>query len=236
MIVACPSCATRYDYPASRFSGTGTMVRCAECGHSWIESRVAEVIDIPARSVPAIDVDPDADREIKRLVDASRAAQELFEAQRRNRQKHRRGWAAFAAAIGAPVVLAMLFPEQIVRTAPAAARIYERAGIGVNIYGLEIRHVEQKHLIVDGASRVLAIKGDIVNVSGSDRKVPSLRFILRDQSANEVYAWTLDASMRPLRPGEMTSFTTRVASPPADAQAVQIRFARIDEIGSNAKP
>ena len=235
MIVACPSCATRYDYPASRFSGAGTMVRCARCGHSWIESRAAEVIDIPARSTLS-DADPDADREIKRLVDASRAAQEQFETERRNRQKRRRGWAAFAAAAAAPLMLAVIFPEQIVRTAPAAARLYEQTGMPVNIYGLEIRHIEQKHLIVDGASRVLAIKGDIVNVSGSDRKVPSLRFILRDGEAKEIYAWTVDSGVRPLRPGEMTSFTTRVASPPADAQAVQIRFARIDEIGSNAKP
>jgi predicted Zn finger-like uncharacterized protein len=236
MIVACPSCATRYDYPASRFSGTGTMVRCANCGHSWIESRAVEVIDVPALSVPAtIEINPDADREIKRLVDASRTAQEAFEAQRKVRQRRRRGWAAFAAALAAPVVFAVMFPEQVVRAAPAAARFYERAGIEVNIYGLEIRHIEQKNMILDGG-RVLAIKGDIVNVSGSDRKVPSLRFILRDDKAEELYAWTVDSSIRPLRPGEMTSFTTRVASPPEGAEAVQFRFARRDEIGSNAGP
>jgi predicted Zn finger-like uncharacterized protein len=236
MIIACPSCATRYDFPASRFSGTGTMVRCSECGHSWIESREIEVIDIPARNLPATIVDPEADREIKRLVDASRAAEEAFAAQRRQRRQRRRSWAALAAAVMAPVGLAILFPEQIVRAAPAAARLYERAGIAVNIYGLEITHIEQKHMILDGASRVLAIKGEIVNVSGSDRKVPSLRFILRDRSTKDIYAWTVDAGVRPLRPGEMTSFTTRVASPPAVAEAVQIRFARLDEIGSNAKP
>jgi hypothetical protein len=42
--------------------------------------------------------------------------------------------------------------------------------------------------------------------------------------------------MRPLRPGEITGFTARVVSPPADAAAIQIRFARIDEMGSNAEP
>jgi hypothetical protein len=180
-----------------------------------------------------IDVTPDADREIKRLVDASCAAQEAFEVQRRERQRRRRGWIAFAAAVAAPFILVALFPEQVVRVAPAAALFYEGAGIAVNIYGLEIRPIDQQHMILDG-THVLAIKGDIVNVSGSDRKVPSLRFILRDRASKDVYAWTVASSIRPLRPGEMTSFTTRVASPPATAETVQIRFARIDEIGSNA--
>lgn len=212
------------------------MVRCATCGHSWIECRDVEVIDVPARNLPvAIEPAPAADREIRRLVDASLAAQEVFAAQRRERLRRRRGWAMLAAMIATPIALATLFPEELVRAAPAVARLYEQAGIAVNIYGLEIRRIEEKHMILDG-TRVLAIKGDILNVSGSDRKVPSLRFILRDENANEVYAWTVESSVRPLRPGEMTNFTTRVASPPLGAEAVQIRFARIDEIGSNAKP
>jgi predicted Zn finger-like uncharacterized protein len=236
MIVACPSCATRYDFPASRFSGTGAMVRCAECGHSWIESRDLAVIDVQARTTPAtIDADPHADREIKRLVDASRAAREVFEAQRRAQQRRMRGWAIFAGAVILPAVLAMVFPEPVVRAAPSTVRFYEKVGIAVNIYGLEIRRIEQQHMILDG-TRVLAIKGDILNISSSERKVPSLRFVLRDGSAREVYAWTVDSSVRPLRPGEATSFTTRVASPPEGAAAVQIRFARLEEIGSNAVP
>src|SRR5262249_4999019 len=137
MIVACPSCATRYDYPASRFTGQGAMVRCASCGHNWIESREVEVIDVQAKNVPAVvDVNPSADREVRRLVAAPRAAQEPFEARRRERFRRQRGWAVFAAALAAPVILAVLFPEMVVRTAPAAARFYERAGIEVNIYGL----------------------------------------------------------------------------------------------------
>ena len=61
----------------------------------------------------------------------------------------------------------------VVRAAPAAARLYEKAGIKVNIYGLELRRVQQEHVIVDGIS-VLAIKGEIVNVSDVDRKIPAL--------------------------------------------------------------
>ena len=104
----------------------------------------------------------------------------------------------------------------------------------VNIYGLEVRRVEQQHVIIEG-TRVISIKGEIVNVSDRDRKVPSLRFILQNNAANDVYAWTLDSGIRPLRPGEMTTFTTRVASPPPMAENLQIRFAHADEIGVNRK-
>jgi hypothetical protein len=111
-------------------------------------------------------------------------------------------------------------------------RLFSGLGMNVNIYGLELRRVEQQHVIVEG-TRVISIKGEIVNVSDHDRKVPSLRFTLQNNAQGAVYAWTLDSGIRPLRPGEMTTFTTRVASPPPMAENVQIRFAHADEIGVN---
>jgi hypothetical protein len=105
----------------------------------------------------------------------------------------------------------------------------------VNIYGLEIRQVDLQHLIVDGR-RVIAVKGEVANVSSSVRKIPWLRFGLRSIDNAEVYHWTLDTEVRPLNPGESTSFVTRLASPPEAARNLEIRFARADEIGSNNPP
>lgn len=246
MIVACPACATRYDFPASRFTASGTMVRCVECGHNWIESRPGEVIDIAPRPMPQpsgpapdaapfIDIRPDEDREIRRLTEAARLAREDFVAARHRRRRQLCGWGAFAVAAVTPFIAAFSMPEATVRLFPLSMRAFDQAGIGVNIYGLEVRRVEQQHMVVDG-TRVIAIKGEIVNVSAKDRKVPSLRFTLQDAGAAEVYAWTLDSGIRPLRPGEMTTFTTRVASPPETAENVQIRFAHADEIGVNPGP
>lgn len=221
------------------------MVRCVECGHNWIESRPGEVIDIaprpstdPSRPAPAaapfIDMPPDEDREIRRLTEAARLAREDFVAAQRRRRRRLCGWGAFAAAAVMPFIAAFSMPEATVRLFPASIRAFDQAGIGVNIYGLEVRRVEQQHLVVDG-TRIIAIKGEIVNVSAEDRKVPALRFTLQDAGAAEVYAWTLDSAIRPLRPGEMTTFTTRVASPPETAENVQIRFAHADEIGVNPR-
>jgi predicted Zn finger-like uncharacterized protein len=240
MIVACPACATRYDFPSSRFTASGTMVRCVECGHNWIESRPTEIIDVSPRPleaperVPALisPPEPDADREVRRLTEASRMVRAEFETAERQRRKQLYGWAGFAAAVLSPVIMILLNPEMTVRLFPASVGIFAGLGTKVNIYGLEVRRIEQQHVIVDG-TRVISIKGEIVNVSDRDRKVPSLRFTLQNNAKDDVYAWTLDSGIRPLRPGEMTTFTTRVASPPPMAENVQIRFAHADEIGVN---
>jgi predicted Zn finger-like uncharacterized protein len=242
MIVACPACATRYDFPASRFSASGTMVRCVECGHNWIESRPAEVIDLSPRalpppapaSVPALipGSETNDDREIRRLTEAARLARDAFLKLQRQKRQRLYGWAGFAAAALAPVALALLNPETTVRFFPASMLLFDRLGAQVNIYGLELRRIEQQHIIVEG-TRVISITGEIVNVSDRDRKVPSLRFTLQNNGKDDVYAWTLDSGIRPLRPGEMTTFTTRVASPPPAAENAQIRFAHADEIGVN---
>lgn len=241
MIVACPACATRYDFPAQRFTASGTMVRCVECGHNWIESRPAEIIDLspkPASPLPdrvpatMAAPQPDAEREVKRLTEAARLAREDFARAQRQKRKRLYGWTGFALAALSPFVLAVLLPEATVRVFPASMRLFAGVGMEVNIYGLEVRRIEQQHVIIDG-TRVIAIKGEIVNVSDRDRKVPSLRFTLQNNARDDVYAWTLDSGIRPLRPGEMTTFTTRVASPPPAAENVQIRFAHADEIGVN---
>ncbi len=76
---------------------------------------------------------------------------------------------------------------------------------------------------------LLAVRGEVVNVTDTALPVPALRFVLLDTSGNEAYAWTLDrAGTRTVEPGEATSFLTRVAAPPAHVQDVEIRFARGD--------
>jgi predicted Zn finger-like uncharacterized protein len=236
MIISCPSCATHYNFPDQRLSGDGMAINCAACGHSWIESRAIEIVDISPRKVPAvIEHGFEPDSEVKRLVEAARRAKEAFAVKKRQRLGRLRGWAIFGACMVMPVAAAAAFPEFVVRVAPVTVRAYDAAGYSVNIYGLEIRRVEQQHAFVDGV-RVLSIKGEISNISNSTRKIPWLRFALNDGRPAEVYSWTLDTGARPLRAGESTSFVTRVASPPETAKNLQIRFAHRDEIGSNLSP
>lgn len=237
MMISCPSCAARYDLPSQRFAADGTVIRCAACGHSWLESRAVEITPVNAAQLPAL-VDHHAyepDVEVRRLVQATREAQESFAAERARRRRRLAGWSALAGVALLPVVAAAAIPETVVAVAPATIQAYQAIGWDVNIYGLEFRTVGMQHMIVDG-TRVLAVKGEIVNVSGSDRKIPWIRFGLRADGSAEVYSWTLESGARPLKPGESTSFVTRVASPPETAKNLEIRFARAWEIGSNTAP
>ena len=236
MIIACPSCATQYDLPPSRLAADGTMINCSACGHSWIEGRAVEVKNVSPRSVPAvIDHAYEPDHDVRRIMEAAREAREGFVMKRREKFRRLRGWGVFAASLAVPIVLAGLFPEAVVRAAPSAINVYSALGFSVNVYGLDLRRIEIQHLI-DGGTRVLAVRGEIANVSGGERKIPWLRFGLDDGGGTELYRWTLDSGARPLRPGEITTFVTRVASPPETAKNLQIRFAHADEIGLNATP
>lgn len=237
MIVRCPSCSSRADLPAAKFEGGGSMVNCGVCGHSWIEGRAIEVIRDVSPQLPAIadSAIHEPEHEIRRLVDASRDAQEAFQQRRKRRRRMAAAWAGLALAATSPAAFALAFPETTVSIAPASIALYDWMGQPVNVYGLDIRKVETQHLLVDG-QRIIAVKGEISNVSASQRKIPWLRFGLHDAKGTEVYTWQLDTNARPLNPGETTNFVTRVASPPESAGKIEIRFARIEEIGSNTAP
>jgi predicted Zn finger-like uncharacterized protein len=234
MIISCPSCSARYDMPASHFAQDGAMIKCSACGYSWLEARAVEIANVSVRQLAVAGAQPvETDHEVRRLVEASRDAQDQFAARRRQRRKRMAAWSALVAAACLPLIVAGLAPEVTVRYVPAAIVGYSAVGWDANVYGLDFRRVEAQHLIVNGA-RVLAVKGDIANISGHGRKIPSIRFALRDGASQEVYNWTLDSGARPLKPGEVTGFVTRVASPPETAKDLEIRFAHADEIGSNS--
>ncbi|MEE8171783.1 MAG: MJ0042-type zinc finger domain-containing protein, partial [Alphaproteobacteria bacterium] len=53
MIIGCPSCATRYRIGPRALGREGREVRCAKCGHRWLQPPPAErvePVEIPARA------------------------------------------------------------------------------------------------------------------------------------------------------------------------------------------
>jgi hypothetical protein len=62
----------------------------------------------------------------------------------------------------------------------------------------------------------------------------SLKFILRNAAQHEIYSWTAVPVRASLPPGEGVGFRTRLASPPADARDVVVRFVnRRDLVAAN---
>jgi hypothetical protein len=217
------------------------MIRCAVCGNSWIESRAISVIDavalqdqLTAKS-ERVEQELIAEREVARLAQAARAAEAKFAAARVRKRKERRGWVMLAASVALPALLVMMMPQEVARAFPPARMIYSLAGLEINVSELEFRHVGHQHSFIDGV-RVLAIKGEIVNVGKRERKIPPLAFYLQDGQLKPVYDWRLSTATRPIKPGEVSSFVTRIASPPDQARHIEIRFAPPGETGSNARP
>jgi hypothetical protein len=233
MIVRCPSCTSRYEMAQGHSEMT---ISCQNCGHRWREMPIIDVVDLPTRAVArVIDHGHEPEIDVQRLVEAARGAQEEFKLMRKKRIKRATSWASLGVFMIAPLLMAAMMPETVVSAAPLTIKAYEKLGYNVNIYGLDIRRIEQEHKILNGA-RVLMIKGEISNATSDIRKIPWLRFGLRSDDGKELYTWTLDTASRPLRPGESTSFVTRIAAAPELSKNLEIRFAHPDEISSNTKP
>ena len=232
MIVHCPSCASRYEM-AKSFGGEALAITCRRCGHRWKELAATDLVEIAPRASTRL-ISPDdetPDRDVMRLIEASQSAHQAFLQKRRKRLKRLSGWASLGLLVVAPFATAAFVPETIVGLAPLTFKAYAKLGMDVNVYGLDIRHVAQENKIINGA-HVLMVKGEISNATSSVRKIPWMRFALLGADDKELYQWTLDTAARPLRPGETTSFVTRVAAPPELSRTLQIRFAHEDEIGS----
>jgi Zn-finger nucleic acid-binding protein len=226
----CPSCSIQIDL--NTIDLEQGVARCPACNHGWLEAKPVE----PIRSaILTTDQTELPDQEIRQLLSASLLAQEAFQQRRKRRRAAIAAWLGLALFAASPAAIALTLPDKVVAAAPATISFYDWLGKEVNIYGLEIRKVELQHLIVN-SQKVIAIKGELQNVSSEERKIPWLRFGLKSGDNQELYQWQLDTASRPLRPGEAKSFVTRVASPPEAASTVEIRFARPDEIGSNASP
>jgi len=235
MIVRCPACLTRRDTPSIENEGATTLVDCAQCGHEWIKGislpLLPELNTTAIATILPVPREPDT----RQLLEAARGARIEFKGLRKVRRVRMAAWSGLFTLALTPLAAAAVFPEQVVATFPSTIRAYDWFGLAVNIYGLEIRQVDLQHIIVDGR-KVIAVKGELANTSSIVRKIPWLRFGLRSKDNAEVYHWTLDTEVRPLKPGESTSFVTRLASPPEAARNLEIRFARADEISSNNEP
>jgi hypothetical protein len=111
----------------------------------------------------------------------------------------------------------------VVRLLPQTASIYAAIGLPVNLRGLAFDSVRMSRAEHEGIG-VLVVEGSIVNVTGRPVEVPRLRLAVRNEARNEVYSWTALPNRSILAPGETLPFRSRLASPPADASEVQVRF------------
>jgi predicted Zn finger-like uncharacterized protein len=113
--------------------------------------------------------------------------------------------------------------SDIVRALPQTASFYTLMGLPVNVRGLTFDDVVMTTEQQEGVP-VLMVVGNIVNRAHKDVNVPRLKFVVRNAARQEIYSWTASPSRTALPPGEISSFRTRLASPPPDAHDLVLRF------------
>lgn len=132
------------------------------------------------------------------------------------------GAAALVMAFGV-IGGALALRTPITSAFPALASFYSLVGLPVNLRGLDIGHLQIMRE-VENAQPVLVVEGELSNSTTSDHPVPAIRFALRGDDSQEIYAWSIEPKQSLLTPGATMRFRTRLASPPEQAADIQVRM------------
>jgi predicted Zn finger-like uncharacterized protein len=252
MLVRCPSCEASYRLDAAAV-GAGRSVRCARCRQSWyVEGPPAPIESLEdADAVDAYDATPLHDPTLE-TIDAeladvaaprprakrlglfargtgqtapkSRPAPPQPTARPADGPRRKLRPAAILAACGLVVIgVAIAERRPLVRAVPSLAGLYAAIGLPVNVRGLEISDVRSVEDVEEGVP-ILLVTGAVANVTDAVVEAPRLRLSVRSRDGRELYAWTTVAGRPKLAPGEAAPFRARLASPPAEGRAVDVRF------------
>ena len=151
------------------------------------------------------------------------AALRARQAAKHKRRRSRPGLSFAIFALVAAILGLIGLRKQVVQLAPQTASLYRAIGLAVNLRGLAFEGVKTTREVSEGVT-VLVVEGAVVNVTSHTVEVPRLRFGVRNEAGLEIYAWTSVPARTILGPGEAVEFRSRLASPPAEARDVVVRF------------
>jgi predicted Zn finger-like uncharacterized protein len=206
MIIACPSCHTRYRVEAASLGRAGRTVRCSGCNELWFAEPPAEAENDPPPlpAAPPPPAGPAGDRSRPRSAG--------------------RGWLALTVAL-LPLAALLLGRNEVVARFPAAAPAYQRLGVPVELpLGIEFRRLSSLQRQA-GDTGVLVVAGEIANVAARPRPVPPIRIGLLDADGHEIDFALFDAPRASLEPGAVEPFQVELAAPPAEARDFSVSFA-----------
>ena len=114
--------------------------------------------------------------------------------------------------------------DEVVDLVPESAQAYSALGLPVTRkLGLEIRGIETETLEQDG-SPVVVVKGEVHNLTGSEREVPLVVVRLLGEEYQSVEE-ELVVVEQPLLPAQgMTRFELRIVAPPEEARSFSVAF------------
>ncbi len=223
MLIACPSCGTRYRVAPEALGPGGRKLRCARCDHTWSERRPEEGtpglgLAGPGEEARGLDLAGLGDEPRPRRREPRRARE-------RGPRTNVAGWAALALVVVAVLGGGIVARERIVAAWPPAARLFDVVGLAVAYpgAGLEFRNVHSSREVDDGAP-VLVVTGEVVNVTAAARDVPRLRIALRDGARREIGHRLVALARSRLEAGESAPFSASLEPPPAGLSGIVVSF------------
>ncbi len=132
-------------------------------------------------------------------------------------------WGSYAAVMSGALAAIVLFPEHVVEAMPGAATYYEQIGMPVVREPLGFENVTYEWLTRNGRS-VLEVRGDVINLTESDLRVPLLHISVRDDQAAEIAKTVAIIVKEPLAPAARTEFTLEFLSPPKSISGIELQF------------
>lgn len=253
MIISCASCNASYEVEPSFFEPDGLKVKCSNCATVWFQGYISEDdLDAFVRSYseeePEDEAPEEAPVEEEIVAEASvqneaptsksrirsealrlvAAAQNLKTGRLQHDKQFRKNvinWGSLAATVLIFAGVALQYRVSVVRMLPGAAQLYASLGMPVNVRGMSFANIVFKRGFENGLP-IIAIKGEVVNLTDEQQVLPRVRLGLLDDTDQELYHWTVRVSKKPIEPGGKLTFVTRLASPPASAQGLMVRFAQ----------
>jgi len=214
MIVTCTSCSKRYLVDARALGASGRNVRCAGCGNTWFLAPPPDEA-FPAAILPsAIDVEPER-RERRVQLPAVKPSRGRFQLV---------AWGIVAVAIVAGVWGLVGERSYVMSVWPPAAKLYTMIGYGPTIADLGLRVKFSVSRKDENDQPVVAVDGEVTNVSTLTRDVPTLHVALHDGGDHELQGVDVAVTDQRLLPGASAPFHATIAQPAKAATTVVVSF------------